>query len=88
MIIANEEEFKEKVLGSVNDNSYSKKQVCKMISSMTAKTIKRQKEIMDYLIPVDNYLVAVTITESKDAKHGAGIRVKMYPVPKVIGFSD
>lgn len=88
MIIVNEEEFKEEILGSINDKKYSKKEVSAMINSLTAKTIKRQKEIVDYVIPVDYYLVAVTITDSKGAKHGAGIAVKMYSVPKVIGFSD
>ncbi len=88
MIFANEEELKEEILGSVDDMSYSKEEVSAMIKSLTAKTIKRQKEIMDYLIPVDYYIVSVKFTASDGSKHGCGLAIKIHPVPKVIGFSD
>ena len=88
-IFENKEQMKKEVLSpSRKADRNTDDERAHAILSITTKTVARQCEIFDYLLPVDIYIVRATIKDKNNREHGAGIAVKMYPKPSVIGFSD
>lgn len=87
-IFENKKQMKEELLSTKNDKRLSDDEKAQLILNLSAKTIKRQCEIIDYLIPIDVYIVHVKIKDKDNREHGAGLAIKMYPVPSVVAFSD